>query len=64
LFDLVATASFEWWLGGNFHLFICVDNVCSEPRAQDADVSDSAELAALVASMNTVCRANPVLIGQ
>ena len=31
---------------------------------QDADISDSAELAALVASMNTVCSTNPVLVGQ
>jgi len=38
--------------------------VCSDQTVQNGEVvSDTGELSALVASMNTVCSANPVLVG-
>ena len=36
----------------------------SEGGAHDPDITDSSELSALVASMNTVCPRNPVLVGE
>jgi len=44
--------------------FISIDNVYSEQRPEDVEITESGELSALVASMNTVCPTNPVLVGQ